>query len=74
MMSIDYSQQIEMTAKHGSVNNVFWRVVAGRTGLEGVAGKLHPYPAGDAGDTSPSILVGGHQREYPPNIITYFQI
>ena len=31
-------------------------------------------PAGDAGDTSPNILVGGRQREYPPNIITYFRI
>ena len=27
-------------------------------------------PAGDAGDTSPNILVGGRQRKYPPNIIT----
>ena len=27
-------------------------------------------PAGDAGDTSPNILVGGRQGEYPPNIIT----
>jgi len=24
--------------------------------------------------TSPNILVGGHQWEYPPNIITYFRI
>jgi len=32
-------------------------------------------PAGDAGDTfPPNILVGGRQREYPPNIITYFRI
>ena len=31
-------------------------------------------PAGDAGDTSHNILVGGRQREYPPNIITYFRI
>jgi len=31
-------------------------------------------PAGDAGDTSPNILVGGRKREYPPNIITYFRI
>ena len=23
-------------------------------------------PAGDAGDTSPNVLVGGRQREYPP--------
>jgi len=29
---IDYKQWIEMTAKHWSVNNVFWRVVAGRIG------------------------------------------
>jgi len=32
-------------------------------------------PAGDAGDTSPPIFwFGGHQRGYPPNIITYFRI
>jgi len=30
--------------------------------------------AGGAGDTSPNILVGERQREYPPNIITYFRI
>jgi len=29
---INYRQQIEMTAKHRSVNNVLWRVVAGRIG------------------------------------------
>ena len=29
---IDYRQKIEMTAKHRSVNNVFWRIIAGRIG------------------------------------------
>jgi len=28
---------------------------------------------GDAGDTSPNILLGGRQWEYPPIIITYFK-
>jgi len=31
-------------------------------------------PAGDAGDTSPNILIGERQREYSPNIIMYFRI
>jgi len=31
--------------------------------------------AGDAGDTSPQYFGWwGRQREYPPNIITYFRI
>ena len=30
--------------------------------------------AGDAGDTSPNILVGGTSTGIPPNIITYFRI
>ena len=30
------------------------------------------YPAGDAGDTSPNILVGGRQREYPPILLRTF--
>ena len=29
-------------------------------------------PAGDAGDTSPNILVGGRQREYPPILLRTF--
>ena len=29
-------------------------------------------PAGDAGDTSPNILVGGRQREYPPILLHIF--
>ena len=33
------------------------------------------YPAGDAGDTSPNILVGGDVNgNIPANIITYFRI
>ena len=28
-------------------------------------------PAGDAGDTSPNILVGGRQQEYPPPILLH---
>jgi len=31
-------------------------------------------PAGDAGDTSPNILVGGTSTGISPNIITYFRI
>ena len=31
-------------------------------------------PALDAVDTSPIFWLGGRQREYPPNIITYFRI
>ena len=31
-------------------------------------------PAGDAGDTSPNILVGGTSTGISPNVITYFRI
>jgi len=43
---------------------------AGSQKLNKVEATTGVNPAGDAGDTSPNILVGGRQREYPPNIIT----
>jgi len=39
------------------------------TGRETTAGVN---PAGDAGDTSPNILVGGRQWEYPPILLRTF--
>ena len=39
---------------------LFWRICTGVN------------PAGDAGDTSPNILVGGRQREYPPILLRTF--